>query len=111
MARTPMSFLVWFKWVFENADHSNLTSPNAIRQAMTAYTHTYYTNIPLPTLEAVAATFGANRQSVTRADILAACNGDEAILAQLQDRQVILPWDFWNPTEFTFDPELHFLCP
>jgi hypothetical protein len=40
---------------------------------------------------------------------LAACGDNEAVLNQLQDRQAILPVDFWNPVEFTLDPELTFL--
>ena len=32
-----------------------------------------------------------------------------ADLAAIQDHQVVLPNDFWNPTRFTLDPSLHLL--
>jgi hypothetical protein len=42
----------------------------------------------------------------TRSQLLDALGGNQLVLDQLQDIQAVLPVDFWNPNEFTLDPEL-----
>ena len=54
---------------------------------------------------------GSEGPLLARAAVLAASGNNEAVLNHLQHRHAILPVDFWNPVEFTLDPELSFLHP
>lgn len=47
--------------------------------------------------------------TISRDEMLAALGGNELHFLQLQHAQAILPRDFWNPVEFTIDPELDWL--
>ena len=105
LAPTPLAFLVWIKFLAE-ADALN---PDGLEEGFSLFLETHYANIRKEVLHAVAETFDAPGQTVDAETILAACNGNKAVMAQLQDRQAILPEDFWNPVAFTLDPELFFL--
>ena len=107
MARTPLAFLKWFKFL---AEEEALTS-DSLATGFDRYLETYYSTLPRQTLRDVAHAFALLDTPVSRDAIAAACNKNEAVVALLQDRQAILPRDFWSPTEFSLDPELHFLHP
>ena len=104
LARTPLAFLIWFKFLCEQGDAwetplDHLTRVLAIR----------FPTVNRDTLTRVATRFGQPDVPLPRADILAVCDGNEAVFRQLLHTQVVLPRDFWAPNEFTLDPELDFL--
>jgi hypothetical protein len=66
-------------------------------------------NISKEVLECVAKVFTPPTRTARREELLSACDGREAVLSQLIHAQAILPRDFWEPNEFTLDPELHYL--
>lgn len=106
-SRTPLAFLSMFYFLFQ---HGLLEAP--LDEALDRYLRVLYANISHARLRAVADAFraaGGVDQPLGRESLLAVCNDSEALLAQLLDRQVVLPCDFWNPVEFVLDPELHFL--
>lgn len=107
VAPTPLAFLTWLKFLFEEG----MLTPEGIAPGLSRYLQAYYSNLPESTLRKVAKAFEEPDQPIARAALLDACDGNEALLAQLQDRQAVLPVDFWNPIEFTLDPELSFLHP
>jgi len=107
MASTPMALLVWFGFLVEE----DALSVANLRSALDRFVETLYTTVPLRVLREVVRVFPTPTEPIDRAALLEGCGNNEAILAQLQDRQVVLPRDFWNPTEFTLDPEIQFLHP
>ena len=104
---TPLSLLTWFQFLIEE-DEDFLTTEN-LAEGLDEFLDSHYSTIPKSTLFKVADCFTSTTDRKDREDILNACGSNEAILAQLQDRQAILPVDFWHPHQFTLDPELHFL--
>lgn len=107
IASTPMALLVWFGFLVEE----DALSVANLKHALDRFVETYYTTVPLRALCEVVRVFPTPTEPIDRAALLEGCGNNEAILAQLQDRQVVLPRDFWNPTEFTLDPEIQFLHP
>jgi Cdc6-like AAA superfamily ATPase len=107
IAPTPLALLQWFKFLFEE----ERIAPGEMKAGLEDYLATNYTRLRAEVLEKVAAAFEDLNTPLSRAAVLAACGNNEAVLNQLQDRQAILPGDFWNPVEFTLDPELSFLHP
>jgi hypothetical protein len=107
VAPTPLALLQWFKFLFEE----ELIAPGRLNDGLDQYLETSYTSVRRETLKKVAEAFDEPTSPLPRAALLAACGNNEAVLNQLQDRQAILPVDFWNPVEFTLDPELSFLHP
>lgn len=102
MSRTPLSFLTWLQ--------ARMDEPKASLEAsLRGYLRTHYASLPESTLEAVARVFAKPEQPVPSAQLHTACGGNQAVYNQLLDRQVVLPLDYWHPTEFTLDPELDFL--
>ncbi|MFH1465776.1 MAG: AAA family ATPase [Pseudomonadota bacterium] len=61
-------------------------------------------------LQAALGAFPRPDAEIPRADLLGAC-GSEAVLRQLEDCQVVLPKDFWNPNHYTLDPLLQLVHP
>jgi hypothetical protein len=107
VAPTPLAYLTWVKFLFEEG----MLSSEGIEPGLVRYLEAFYSNLSAETLRCVAKAFKDLERPITRAALLDACEGNEAVLAQLQDRQAVLPVDFWNPVEFTLDPELLFLHP
>ncbi len=107
VATTPLVFLRWLKYLTEWSEES----PGSIRDRLVGYAGNYLANISSDTLERVAAIFDPPTRTVSREELLAACKGRDAVLSQLIHAQAVLPRDFWEPNEFTLDPELHYLLP
>jgi hypothetical protein len=104
-ASTPFVFLRWLKFLAEWDKHG--TGPIAKR--LVGYSDHYLANISKEVLECVAKVFTPPTRTARREELLSACDGREAVLSQLIHAQAILPRDFWEPNEFTLDPELHYL--
>lgn len=107
VAPTPLAFITWLKFLFEEG----MLVPAEITPGLERYLEAYYANLSVPTLRRVVKAFEEPHQPVPRQKLLDACEGNEALFAQLQNRQAVLPVDFWDPVEFTLDPELFFLHP
>jgi hypothetical protein len=41
--------------------------------------------------------------------LLAACEGKTSLFNLVVRYQIVLPVDFWSPTDFTLSPDLHFM--
>lgn len=107
IAPTPLAFLRWIKFLFEEGQ----LTPEGLRPGFEFYLETQYANIEPAALQAVVRALPTPTSPIETAAVLAACGGSQAIFEILQDRQVIMPDDFWRPTRFTLDPELYFLHP
>lgn len=105
-ASTPFVFLRWLKYLTEWAEDRQ---GRTIAQRLVGYSDNYLANISKQLLECVAKVFDPPTRTVPRDELLRACDGREAVLTQLIHAQAILPRDFWEPNEFTLDPELHYL--
>ena len=104
---TPLSFLMWTKFLFEEG----ALSSEQLSTGFNWYLESHYSNIEVHVLRRVAAAFPTPGSTLTLDELLAECGGNGAVVDQLLDRQVVLPRDFWNPVEFMLDPEMHFLHP
>ena len=62
----------------------------------------------LDRLLSITRAFGTRDATISRAQLLVACGGSEALRSQAIRSQIVLPRDFWEPEELTLDPELHF---
>lgn len=102
---TPLAFLMWYKALFERGALGEGGRVSAIR----AHLRSDYASLRLDTLLQVIGAFPSPDAVVSREDLLAACK-QETLLAQLQDLQVVLPVDFWNPREFTLEPVLQVIA-
>jgi hypothetical protein len=102
MARTPLSYLLWSQFLYDHMDQP-------LSVVLQRFLETHYSNIPASTLRKLVRRFLAPDQPLPLAEVLAACDGNQAIYNQLLDRQAVLPQDFWHPVDFTLDPELDFL--
>jgi len=107
LAPTPVSFLLWVKFLFEEG----YFHVDRLAEGFDAYLETQYSNLDTKVLHALAAAFPEADAILEASQVLEACGHNRAIFSQMQDRQVILPHDFWNPTQFKLDPELYFLHP
>lgn len=107
MAPTPLAFLRWFKFLFEES----MFDLDLLDDGLRGFLESYYSTVDVETLAAVAWAFGRPDQPVAHDALVTACDNNRAVLEHLQGRQVVLPRDYWNPTQFTLDPELHFLHP
>jgi hypothetical protein len=105
-ASTPFVFLRWLKYLTEWADDRR---GRPLAERLAGYSENYLANISRDTLECVAKVFDPPTRTVPREELLNACGGRDAVLSQLIHAQAILPRDFWEPNEFTLDPELHYL--
>ncbi len=104
MNLTPLAYLEWFKFLCQQ---EAFDKPRRIK-AFESFVRAAYAGIPVDVIESVVRAFPKADREIDRAVLLAACGG-EADMAAVQDRQVVLPNDFWNPLRFTLDPALHVL--
>ncbi|MEZ4463954.1 MAG: ATP-binding protein [bacterium] len=107
IAPTPVAYLLWTKFLFEEGFYRE----ERLAEGFDAYLETQYSNLDVRVLHALAAAFPEPDAILDASVVLEACAHNRAIFSQMQDRQVILPHDFWNPTQFKLDPELYFLHP
>jgi hypothetical protein len=104
-APTPLAYLQWFQNLAERDAWDSASREAAITEVI----RSEYANVPFDLIERVVALYPRVDSEVVREKILEACEGNASELAVLQDRQVVLPNDFWNPTRFTLDPFLQVL--
>lgn len=104
-APTPLACLQWFQWFAEEDAYD----PDAMERTAERLLRAEYANVPLDTLRRIAQSFKRPTDEIDRAQLLAACGESESELATVQDRQVVLPNDFFNPTRFTLDPTVFVL--
>lgn len=104
---TPLATLQWFKNYAEEEAYERA----AQRAVVKDFVRGSYANVPFDVIEKLVREFDDPEQEVDRDLILAACGNNATVFAALQDREVILPNDFWSPLRFTLDPTLHILHP
>ncbi|MDO9015563.1 MAG: hypothetical protein Q8S73_17220 [Deltaproteobacteria bacterium] len=106
-APTPLAYLQWFQNLAERDAWGTEARKKAVREVI----RSEYANVPYELVERVVRLYTSSDSEVDREKILAACEKNDADFALIQDRQVILPNDFWNPSRFTLDPLLYILHP
>ncbi|MEM9453002.1 MAG: hypothetical protein AAGF11_02400 [Myxococcota bacterium] len=106
MASTPLSFLMWFEYLAERIKEPEERS---MAEVLMGFARTHAATVSQDVLRRIAGIFEGVEAAVPRERLLAACGGNEALLSQAIRSQIVLPLDFWQPNEFTLDPELHFL--
>ncbi|MFO7564132.1 MAG: AAA family ATPase [Enhygromyxa sp.] len=104
-APTPLALLKWFNYLAQN----ELQAEANIEHNLRGLARDQFATVRLPVLEAVVASFDDPNDPIPEADLLAACGNNRSVLAQLMRYQIVLPVDFWHPTEFTLSPDLHFM--
>jgi hypothetical protein len=102
----PLNFLTWFHRLADSDD----LEVSRLKPGLEDFLITDYANVPASTLRAVAAAFPDPTTPISRELLVSAC-GSESVLGQLEQAQIVLPLDFWNPIAFTLDPYLAFLHP
>ncbi len=105
LAPTPLAYLDWFKVLCEQDAFDAPRREKAIER----YVRAEYASTPFPVIQAVARAFASPEQELDRDALKVACGGSDTDVAAIQDHQVVLPNDFWNPTRFTLDPSLYLL--
>ena len=105
-APTPLALLKWFNYLAQNELHGEANIEHSLR----GLARSQFATVRLPVLEAVVASFEHDpNDPVPEAALLAACGDNRSVFAQLLRYQIVLPVDFWHPTEFTLSPDLHFM--
>lgn len=105
LAPTPLALLKWFRYLAERELHATGDVRDALRQSLKER----YAQIGPEWIVKIAGEFESPAQAVPREQLMAACGSKESVFAQLERYQVILPLDWWQPYDYTLDPELHFL--
>lgn len=103
MARTPLAFLQWYK----DLHALNALALERLDEGFRQMTET--SNVVPEDLQSLGALYNPPGRPVPREKVLAALGGNEAVLQQLMDQEILLPQDFWNPVAFTLDPEFDYL--
>jgi Cdc6-like AAA superfamily ATPase len=104
MAHTPLAFLAWAEFVLEEGLYANSDMREALRGRLRNHYPDLVADIPK-----IAALFADNQATVNVEAVRDACGQSELILRKLLDQQVLLPDNYWDPSEFHLDPELGFL--
>lgn len=105
LAPTPLAYLDWFKVLCEQDAFDQPRREKAIER----YVRAEYASTPFEVIQRVAHAYPAPDRELDEAALLEACGSSKGDLAAIQDHQVVLPNDFWNPTRFTLDPSLYLL--
>lgn len=105
IAATPLSYLDWVKALAEQEAFDKDLRTKAVRQ----YVRAEHATVPFDVIESIARVYDAVDHEIDKATLLEACRGSESDVALVQDGQVVLPNDFWNPTRFSLDPSLYLL--
>jgi hypothetical protein len=104
LARTPLAFLTWAEYLLEEGLWQQTDLAKALLERLATHYSTIARHIPK-----VAALF-ADADSLVELDaVRQACDGNDPLVRQLLDHQVLLPVNYWDPREFFLDPELGFL--
>jgi Cdc6-like AAA superfamily ATPase len=99
VAPTPLAFLRWVKFLFEEG----MLHHDRLEEGFGFYLETQYANIEQSALQAVVQALPTPTSPIEKSAVLAACGGSQAVFETLQDRQVIMPDDFWHPSFGLFD--------
>jgi Cdc6-like AAA superfamily ATPase len=103
MARTPLAFLAWAEFVLEEGLYANANMGEALHGRL----RNHYPDL-VAVIPRIAALF-ADKPTVDFETVREACGQSELVLRKLLDQQVLLPDNYWDPSEFHLDPELGFL--
>jgi hypothetical protein len=106
-APTPLAYLQWF----QNLAERDAWDAEARKKAVREVIRSEYANVAYELIERVVSLFTVADSEVDREKLFVACEKNDADFALIQDRQVILPNDFWSPSRFTLDPLLYILHP
>jgi hypothetical protein len=104
LARTPLAFLTWAEYLLEEGLWEQTDLANALLERLATHYSTIARHIPK-----VAALFPDADSLVELDAVRQACDGNDPLVRQLLDHQVLLPVNYWDPREFFLDPELGFL--
>lgn len=104
LASTPLAFLTWAEFILDGGYYDEPDMAQALARRLATHYSTVARVIPK-----IAALFDAPGAIVDADVIRDACGGSDSLYRQLIDQQVILPHNYWDPREFTLDPELGFL--
>jgi hypothetical protein len=102
-AGTPLAFLTWVKWVAESREGFD-AAIDKHAESWRGARYVDFRKAVARALELFAEKRADGDDAVARKDLIAAIGGDEDALRYLQDSELILPRDFWNPTHFVLDP-------
>lgn len=100
LAPTPFSFLTWVHYLYRR---EYLVS-GRLDEGFSRYVKAMFATIDERRILRVMESFETPTAIVGRERVLAACEGNESLLRVLEDRQVVLPGDFWAPDRYTLDP-------
>lgn len=104
LATTPLAFLTWLEFVLDGGSYGEADMAAVLHQRLRVYYSTVARVVPT-----IATLFDAPDDRVDAQTVLAACEGSDSLYRQLIDQQILLPHNYWDPREFTLDPELSFL--
>ena len=104
-APTPLALLKWFNYLAQNELHA---SPD-IEDNLRGLARDQFATVPMAVLERVVGSFEQVGAAVPEDVLIAACGGNRSLFKLLLRYQIVLPVDFWHPTEFTLSPDLHFM--
>lgn len=104
-APTPLALLKWFNYLAQNELHASAE----IEQNLRGLARDQFATVKLEVLERVVAAFEDPDAPVSADTLLAACGNNRSLFKLLLRYQIVLPVDFWHPTEFTLSPDLHFM--
>ncbi|EDM76091.1 hypothetical protein PPSIR1_41454 [Plesiocystis pacifica SIR-1] len=103
-ARTPLAFLEWTRYLLEEGRLDEEEPLEVLRARLDSH----YAQIA-PFIPKVASLFDSLEEVVPFEAIHRACDGRDVTVRQLQELQVILPRNYWDPQDFLLDPQLGFL--
>lgn len=104
-APTPLALLKWFNYLARNELHASAD----IDQNLRGLARDQFATVKLEVLERVITAFEDPDSPIFEDVLLAACGNNRSIFKLLLRYQIVLPVDFWHPTEFTLSPDLHFM--
>lgn len=104
LAPTPLAFLTWTEFVLESGRYGESDMREVLRQRL----QSHYADLS-GVIPKVAALFASAQATVELDVVRAACGRSDLLVRKLLDQQVLLPNNYWDPTEFYLDPELGFL--
>jgi hypothetical protein len=104
LASTPLAFLTWTEFILDEGIYDEQDIAGALVRRLSSHYSTIAREIPK-----IAALFDDPGALVPAEAVREACAGNDSIYRQLIEQQVLLPHNYWDPREFSLDPELGFL--
>jgi Cdc6-like AAA superfamily ATPase len=100
LAPTVLAFLKWVHFLYQ---YRYLTL-GKLDEGFSKYVYRSYSTLEERQIVRLMEAFDTPTSKIDRARLLQACEGSETLLHKLEDRQVVLPEDFWSPDSYTLDP-------